>query len=108
MQNTIESTEEITIVNPYPGVILGISAKPANVYPYVFNGTHARKGQRCRVLKFGDNSTYVQVEFEGGGQLIVDKMNLRSSNKKKYSEKRGRPARSQSTLAPKQQIDQGE
>lgn len=90
MQDTAQSTTQIT------------------TFPYIFNGTHTRKGQRCRVLKFGDNSTYVQVEFEGGGQLVVDKMNLRSSNKKKYSEKRGRPARSQSTLAPKQQIDQGE
>lgn len=91
MQDTKQSTSEVT------------------KYPYIYNSsTSGRKGQHCRPLVLGGSGALIQVEFEDGTLLIVHKMNLRSGNKKKYSEKRGRPYQTQSTLAPKQQIDQGE
>lgn len=78
-------------------------------YPYTYKGdVHLRRGQRCKALtRRVSNSKMMQIQFEDGETLIVDKMTV-SGTKKKYSEKRGRPARVKSTLAAKQQIDEGE
>lgn len=76
-------------------------------YPYIYTlFNSARKGQRCRKL-IGDanrSGTHVQIQFEDGETLIADKMNLKSGRRKKYSEKRGRPRRVESTLAAKPEI----
>jgi hypothetical protein len=80
-------------------------------YPYVYTRWNsAKKGQRCRTLLTGyeNNATHVQIQFEDGETLIADKMNLSSGLPKRYREKRGKPRRSESTLAAKQQIDEGE
>lgn len=75
-------------------------------YPYTYKGdVHSRRGQRCKALtRRVSNSKMMQIQFEDGETLIVDKMTV-SGTKKKYSEKRGRPARVKSTLAAKQQFD---
>ena len=54
------------------------------------------------------NVTHVQIQFEDGETLIADQTCLTSKRGKKYSEKRGRPAKSKSMLAAKQEIHEGE
>lgn len=77
-------------------------------YPAFYTGSiHGRKGQRCKLLLNGRQyGSRVQVQFEDGTNLIVEKMCLSSGRPKKYLEKRGRPRKSESTLAPKQQISE--
>lgn len=80
-------------------------------YPNVYTRWNSsRKGQRCKMLLTGNenNATHVQIQFEDGETLIADKMNVNSGLPKRYREKRGKPRRSESTLAAKQQNDEGE
>lgn len=68
-------------------------------FPHVLNTyNHSRKGQRCRIMPNGYYGEKVQVEFEDGTTLIVNRVNL-GGRKKKYYEKRGRPAKKSVTLA---------
>jgi hypothetical protein len=94
-----------------PKIALQATAESTE-YPYTYKGSlFGRRGQRCRKVGPGTNGLKEQVEFEDGQMLVVDKMTV-SGTKKKYSEKRGRPAATKSTLAAKQensdQVDEGE
>lgn len=107
-----EATKEITkpIAEEVTEKITG-EADGTKEYPYVYTRWNSsRKGQRCRRLLTGNenSATHVQIQFEDGETLIADKMNISSGLPKKYSEKRGPKFRSKSTLAAKQQNDEGE
>jgi hypothetical protein len=105
-ENTDEATEVVTGDSMMDGGY-GKTRDWSSVYPYIYTRFNsARKGQRCRKL-IGDanrSGMHVQIQFEDGETLIADKTNLKSGRAKKYSEKRGRPRRVESTLAAKPEI----
>lgn len=115
VENVAESTGEITIDRSVTCPHNAISGCPlgcpdvADGFPYTFKGDfYGRQGQRCRKVKRepGErgNTFREKIQFEDGETMFVDKMTV-SGTKKKYSEKRGRPAQPKSTLAAKQKID---
>lgn len=118
---TTEDTEEVTdkpteetpekIQADYETWLKRDDAAIAKEYPHVYTRWNSsRKGQRCKLLLTGheNSATHVQIQFEDGETMIVDKANLASGRRKKYSEKPGRKPKTESTLAAKQQIDEGE
>lgn len=104
---TEAESDEARMLRLTQEVQVRLETQAAAKYPYIYTQFNsARKGQRCRKL-IGDanrSGTHVQIQFEDGETLIADKTNLKSGRGKKYSEKRGRPRRVESTLAAKPEI----
>lgn len=106
-QSTAKSTPEVTEESTEDE-----AARLAAVlreYPYIYKRfDNRRNGQRCKLLETGFHGVQVQIQFEDGGTMIADRMNISSGKPKKYTEKRGRPRKVGSTLAAKQEFEQGE